>query len=105
MPAKGRIDIRVKFNGVPLADPGSKGFTKIEVFCDGYVVIAEVRTKTFQRFLETARDMGGDWEGAVSGEFQRLQGHQLILTNAGLQCYPKKTKPPALENRSRSFGY
>ncbi|MBD0268044.1 hypothetical protein [Pseudanabaena sp. FACHB-2040] len=103
MPAKGRVDVRVKFSGVPLAGPGSKGFTKIEVFCDGYVVIAEIRTKTFQRFLETARDLG-DWEGAVSGEFHHFQGHQIVLSNAGLQCYEKKSKP-FNEKQTRAFGY
>lgn len=91
MPAKGQIEIRVKFGGIPLAAHNSRGVSKVEIFCDGYVVIAEVKTKTFNRFLETARELGR-WEGALSGKLHHIQGHQIVVSNAGLQCYEKKVK-------------
>lgn len=92
MAAKGQIEIRVKFTGVPLAAHDSRGFTKLEVFCDGYVVLANVKTKTYQRFLSSMRDYVDGWEGAISGKLHHIQGHQLVLSNAGLQCYEKKPK-------------
>lgn len=91
MAAKGQVEIKVKFSGVPIAAPGPRGFTKLEVFCEGYVVIANIKTKTFQRFLEKAREFGY-WEGALSGQLRHIQGHQIVLTNAGLQCCEKKPK-------------
>lgn len=91
MPAKGQIEIRVKFGGIPLAAHNARGITKVEVFCEGYVVIADLKTKTFNRFLETAKELGS-WEGALVGKLHHIQGHQLVLSNAGLQCYEKKVK-------------
>jgi hypothetical protein len=89
MPAKGQIDIRVKFQGIPLANHDSRGSSKIEVTCDSYVVIATVKTKTYHRFVLSARSFH-DWEGLLSGKLHHIQGHQLMLVNGGLQCYEKK---------------
>jgi hypothetical protein len=91
MPAKGRIDITTKFHGIPVAGADSRGVTKIEVFCEGYVVLADVKTKTYKRFLERTQEYV-NWEGSLSGTLHHIQGHQLVLTQAGLQCYEKKSK-------------
>ncbi len=95
MTAKGQIELKVKFNGVPMASPDSRGFTKIEVLCDNYIVCANVKTKTFERFLINAR-LFDDWEGALLGTLHHIQGHQLILSGAGVQCYEKK--PQAVDS-------
>ena len=91
MSARGQIEISVKFRGIPMAKADSRGGTRIEVFCEGYVVLADVKTKTFKRFVD--RTMEYDyWEGVVSGKLLRIQGHQLILTHAGIQCYERQSK-------------
>ncbi|NJL44719.1 MAG: hypothetical protein HC922_01140 [Leptolyngbyaceae cyanobacterium SM2_3_12] len=90
MPAKGEIDVQVKFSGIPLATAASGGMTKVEMYCNGYVVLADIKTKTFKRFLERARELD-DWEGIVSGKLHHIQGHQLILARAGLHCREKKS--------------
>jgi hypothetical protein len=95
MSAKGRIEIRVKFDGIPMATHNSRGSSQIEVFCEGYTVLAEVKTKTLNRFLDATRELY-PWEGLLSGELRHIQGHQLMLINAGLQCVEKKTKVPKL---------
>ncbi|MBE9138036.1 hypothetical protein IQ254_12690 [Nodosilinea sp. LEGE 07088] len=89
MPARGEIDITVKFDGVPIATAGSGGITKIEIYCSGYVVLADIKTKTFKRFLEKAMEYDY-WEGVVSDRLHHIQGHQLILTHAGIHCREKK---------------
>mgnify|MGYP006267518449 CR=1 FL=1 len=92
MTAKSPIEIKVKFDRIPLADPDHKGYTKIEILTEkGYVVLADIKTKTYKRFLENARRFGY-WEAALSGRLYHIQGHQLILEKAGLQCYEKKPK-------------
>lgn len=91
MTAKGQIDITVKFSGIPIALADSRGGTRIEVFCGGWIVLADVKTKTFKRFLDKTLDFDV-WEGVISGKLGRIQGHQLILTQAGIQCYEKKQK-------------
>ena len=90
MPARGEIDITVKFSGVPIATAAPRGMTKIELYCGGYVVLAAIKTKTFRRFLEKAMEYDY-WEGLISGKLYHIQGHQLILTHAGLHC--RETKP------------
>ncbi|MGJ3253789.1 MAG: hypothetical protein ACFE0J_22035 [Elainellaceae cyanobacterium] len=91
MPAKGRIEVKIKFNGIPLTSSDSRrGFTQIEVICDNYTVSANVKTKTFERFLMNARILY-EWEGALVGTLHHIQGHQIILSGAGLQCYEKKS--------------
>jgi hypothetical protein len=90
MPAKGRIELKIKFNGIPMTSSDARGFTKIEVICDAYTVSASIKTKTFERFLVNAR-MFDEWEGALSGTLHHIQGHQLILSGAGIQCYEKKS--------------
>jgi hypothetical protein len=89
MPAKGEIDITVKFSGIPIATTASGGVTKIEMYCSGYVVLAEVKTKTYKRFIEKTMEYDY-WEGLVSGKLHHIQGHQLILTHAGIHCREKK---------------
>ena len=89
MPAKGDIDITVKFNGIPLATAAPGGVTKIEVYCNGYIVFATIKTKTFKRFLEKTMEYDY-WEGIVGGKLRHIQGHQLILTHAGLHCRERK---------------
>ncbi|MGF1495922.1 MAG: hypothetical protein ACFB8W_03740 [Elainellaceae cyanobacterium] len=89
MPAKGKIEIRIRFSGVPLSDPYRKGITRVEVDGGGYAVFADIKTKTFKRFLESAREFDY-WEGALSGTLDRIHGYQIMLSDAGLQCYEKK---------------
>lgn len=89
MPAKGVIDITVSFSGVPIATAAPGGITKIEVYCDGYTVLADIKTRTFKRFLEKAMEYDY-WEGVVSGKLRHIQGHQFILTHAGLHCRERK---------------
>lgn len=91
MAAKGQIEIRIKFSGIPLADPETRGYNQIEIKSEGYVVLAKVKAKTYERFLATARKLK-DWEGLLSGKLLHIQGHQLFVANAGLQCYAKKEK-------------
>ncbi|NMF84461.1 hypothetical protein [Nodosilinea sp. P-1105] len=90
MPAKGEIDITVKFSGIPIATAAPRGVTKIEMFCSGYTVLADIKTKTFKRFIEMTMKYDV-WEGVVSGKLHHIQGHQLILTHAGLHCRERKT--------------
>ena len=91
MAAKGQIEITVKFDRIPLADRDHKGYRRIEIFCEGYVVLADIKTKTYKRFLERTREFI-DWQAALTGKLHHIQGHQLILSNAGLQCYEKKQR-------------
>ncbi|MBW4458707.1 MAG: hypothetical protein KME47_00410 [Nodosilinea sp. WJT8-NPBG4] len=90
MPAKGEIDITVKFSGIPIATAAPGGVTKIEMYCNGYIVLADIKTKTFKRFIEKTMEYDY-WEGIVSGKLYHIQGHQLMLTHAGLHCREKKT--------------
>jgi hypothetical protein len=90
MPAKGAIDIKVSFSGIPIATAAPGGITKIEVYCNGYLVLADIKTRTFKRFIEKAMEYDY-WEGVVSGKLRHIQGHQLILTHAGLHCRERKT--------------
>lgn len=91
MSAKGQIDITVKFHGIPIAIADSRIGTRIEVFCEGYTVLADVKAKTFKRFVDKTMEYD-HWEGVVSGKLHHIQGHQLILTHAGIQCYERKLK-------------
>jgi hypothetical protein len=89
MPAKGEIDITVKFSGIPIATAAPGGVTKIEMYCNGYVVLADIKTRTFKRFIEKAIEYDY-WEGIVNGKLHHIQGHQLILTHAGIHCRERK---------------
>lgn len=92
MSARSPIEVKIKFDRIPLADPDRKGYTKIEILTEkGYVVLADIKTKTYKRFLENARRFDY-WEASLNGQLRHIQGHQLILEKAGLQCYEKKPK-------------
>ncbi|MDB9529379.1 hypothetical protein PN498_25535 [Oscillatoria sp. CS-180] len=94
MPAKGEIEISIKFKGIPLVKSDSRGGTRLEVYSDGYVVLADVKTRTYKRFV--GKTMEYDyWEGIIHGKLKYIQGHQLILDHAGIQCYERKAKSGA----------
>lgn len=74
-----------------MAKHNPKGTSQIQVICEGYTVLADVKTKTFNRFVDKAVEYDY-WEGVINGKLLRIQGPQLILSHAGIQCYEKKPK-------------
>lgn len=89
MTARGQFEITVKFSGIPMSKVDSRQTTRVEVFCEGFVVLASVKTKTFQRFLEKTMEYDY-WEGVMHGKLVQIKGHQLFLAQAGIQCHERQ---------------
>lgn len=89
--ATGRIELMVKFNGLPKSRPDTTGRTMIEVQCDKQLVYASVKNKSFNKFLRSA-DEFEIWAGALSGKLGKVGGGRIELLEAGVQCFEKKPK-------------
>jgi hypothetical protein len=89
--ATGRIELMVKFGGIPKSRPDTTGRTMIEVQCDKQLVYASVKNKSFNKFLRSA-DEFENWAGALSGKLGKVGGGRIELLEAGVQCFEKKPK-------------
>ncbi|MBD2106730.1 hypothetical protein [Nodosilinea sp. FACHB-13] len=68
-----------KSSGISLATTVPEEFTKIEVYCSGYNVLANVKNKTFERFIKkTIRNSRARLKcDALSGGFANTGYDQL----------------------------
>ncbi|NEQ34711.1 MAG: hypothetical protein F6K04_27770, partial [Leptolyngbya sp. SIO4C5] len=88
MVAKGRAEVSIKFTGIPMTRQLPSGRQQVEVFCEGYNFVAEIKSKTWQKFLQSAKDFPA-WAGGLSGKLGEQKGATIYLEEAGLQIYEK----------------
>ncbi|MFE4106982.1 hypothetical protein [Almyronema epifaneia] len=89
MVAKGRAEVSIKFTGIPMTRQLANSRQQIEVFCEGYTFVAAIKNKTWQKFLQSAKEFPA-WAGGLSGKLGEQHGATIYLEEAGLQIYEKK---------------
>ncbi|NJM85586.1 MAG: hypothetical protein HC839_05675 [Leptolyngbyaceae cyanobacterium RM2_2_21] len=89
MVAKGRAEVSIKFTGIPMTRQMPNSRQRIEIFCEGYTFVAEVKNKSWTKILQSAREFPA-WAGGLSGKLGEQHGATIYLEEAGLQIYEKK---------------
>jgi hypothetical protein len=92
-----RAEVIVKFHQVPPAREDKDGVT-IELDCDGWVVAATLKAKSWRKAL-AAMAQYPQWVAAVSGRLGRRTPQGFALDEAGIQVFEKQPKATELGER------
>ena len=94
MAIPGKLDVTLKINQLPQAQPASAQTVVFAVQAEGPTVVVELKNKMWNS-LKTAAETYPQWVAAITGQMGEAVAGGFRLVNPAVQVFEKKPKPDA----------
>ena len=94
MAVPGKLDVTLKINQLPQAQPASAQTVVFAVQAEGAMVVVELKNKMWNS-LKTAAETDPQWVAAITGQMGEAVAGGFRLVNPAVQVFEKKAKPDA----------
>ena len=94
MAVPGQLDVTLKINQLPQAQPATAQTVVFAVQAEGPTVVVELKNKMWNS-LKTAAETDPHWVAAITGKMGEAVAGGFRLVNPAVQVFEKKAKPDA----------